>query len=67
MAEKLRYKTKVINSRYLTPECWSIQFWGLSYCKTCDYLATENCGGMRIRRDILAGKYPKYGLPDLKQ
>jgi hypothetical protein len=60
-------KMKVISSRGLTSECWSIQFWGLPYCRTCDYLATEDCGGYRIRRNILAGKYPKDGLPDKRE
>jgi hypothetical protein len=57
-------KIKVIGSRGLTSECWLIQFWGLPYCRTCGYLATEDCGGYRIRKEMLAGKYPKDGLPD---
>jgi hypothetical protein len=60
-------KIKVIRSRYLTPECCSVQAWGLPYCRECEYLATEDCGGYRIRREILAGKYAKDGLPDVSR
>jgi len=31
----------------------------------CEYLATEECGGQRIRKKILSGKYPVNGLPDV--
>jgi len=58
-------RTKIISSRDLTSECWSIQFWGLPYCRKCDYLATEKCGGYLIRRKIFSGKYPRSGLSDL--
>jgi hypothetical protein len=58
-------KVKVISSRYLTSECWLIQAWGLPHCRECEYLATEECGGTRIRKDILAGRYAKGGLPDV--
>jgi len=57
-------RTKIISSRYLTSECWSIQFCGLPYCKECDYLATQMCGGQMIRKKILSGEYPADGLPD---
>jgi len=63
-------KTKIRQSD-LTPECWSIQVWGLPYCsglgnyqQMCKYLASEECGGQRIRKKILRGKYPVNGLPD---
>jgi hypothetical protein len=59
-----KIKAKVISSKGLTTECQPIQTWGLPYCRTCDYLATEDCGGYRLRKGILAGKYPKEGLPD---
>lgn len=58
-------RVKVIGARSLTSECWPIQSWGLPYCRDCNYLATEECGGTRIRKDILSGKYPKNGLPDV--
>lgn len=58
-------RTKIVSSRYLTSDCWSIQFWGMPYCRECSYLATEECGGYRIRKEMLAGEYPKDGLPDL--
>lgn len=60
-----RAKTKILSGRYLTSECWSIQFWGLPHCRECEYLATEMCGGLRIRKGILAGEYPLQGLPDI--
>jgi len=60
-------KIKVISSRSLTCECWSIQFFGLPYCRECQYLSTEDCGGYRIRKEILGSKYPKYGLEDISR
>lgn len=60
-----RIRVKIMSSRHLTPECWSVQAWGLACCRKCDYLATEDCGGMRIRKDILSRKYPKGGLPEV--
>lgn len=58
-------KTKRIYQKDLTSDCWSIQIWGLPYCRTCEYLATEDCGGYRIRKKILSGEYPVHGLPDV--
>ena len=64
-------RTKRINQADLTTECWPVQMWGLSYCSgfgnpgnRCEYLGTEECGGSRIRKMIMAGKYPKNGLSD---
>ncbi len=64
-------RKKKINQADLTTECWPVQIWGLSYCSgfgnpdnICEYLDTEECGGIRIRKMILDGKYPKNGLPD---
>jgi hypothetical protein len=65
--QEYRIKAKVISSMGLTSECWSIQFWGLPHCRECGYLATEECGGMRIRKEILGGKYPKEGLEDVSR
>lgn len=58
-------KTKRIRQKDLTPDCWSVQAWGLPYCRTCDYLATEDCGGYEIRKRILTGEYPVHGLADV--
>ena len=60
-----RAKTRIISSRYLTFDCWSIQFRGLPRCRECEYLATEMCGGLRIRKGMLSGDYPINGLPDI--
>lgn len=62
-----KIRSKVIRSSGLTSDCWSIQSWGLPYCRKCEYLATEDCGGYRIRTLILRGKYPKDGLPDIRE
>jgi hypothetical protein len=62
-----KIKVKAISSRYLTSECWPIQAWGLPHCRECEYLATEECGGVKIRKEILRGKYPKNGLPDVSR
>jgi hypothetical protein len=57
-------KTKRVYQKYLTSDCWSVQVWGLPYCRDCEYLATKDCAGYRIRKLILSRKYPKNGLPD---
>ena len=62
--EGVSFKVKSIYQKDLTPDCWSVQFWGLPYCRTCEYLATEDCGGYGIRKMILTGGYPIHGLPD---
>lgn len=58
-------KTKRIYQKDLTPDCWSIQIWGLPYCRTCEYLATEDCGGYDVRKKILSSEFPVNGLPDV--
>jgi hypothetical protein len=40
---------RTINQAEMTAECWSVQFNGLEYCKTCAYKG-KNCGGKRIRK-----------------
>lgn len=67
----LEIRTKRIYQKDLTSECWPIQFWGLPYCsgfgdyeRMCEYLGTDECGGQRIRKKILRGKYRLNGLPD---
>ena len=64
-------RAKRINQSDLSSDCWPVQIWGLSYCSglgnpnnRCEYLGTDECGGIRIRKMILSGKYPKNGLPD---
>jgi len=49
-----------------------VQVWGIAYCSgfgdpanSCEYLGTNECGGENIRKLIMAGKYPKDGLPDI--
>jgi len=58
-------RTKRIHQKDLTPECWSIQVWGLPYCRTCEYLATEDCEGYDVRKKILSSEFPSNGLPDV--
>lgn len=70
--EGVSFRAKRIQQKDLTSDCWSVQFWGLPYCsgfgdydQMCEYLATEECGGQRIRKKILSGEYPVNGLPDV--
>jgi len=74
VTEGIEFRTKRIHQRDLTPDCWSVQVWGLPYCsgfgdygQMCEFLATEDCGGRNIRKRILAGKYPLNGLPDVSE
>lgn len=67
-------RTKRIYQKDLTSDCWMVQVWGIDYCSgfgeaenQCEYLGTGECGGERIRKLILAGKYPKDGLPDVSK
>ena len=62
--EGISVKAKRIYQKDLTSDCWPVQFWGLPHCRTCDYLASEDCGGQGIRKNILTGNYPLNGLPD---
>jgi hypothetical protein len=59
-------RSKIVMQSDLSSDCWTIQIWGLTRCRECEYLATEECGGYRIRRKILSGRYPKHGLPDIR-
>jgi hypothetical protein len=66
-------RSKTINQGDLSSDCWPVQMWGIPYCSgfgnpdnRCEYLGTDECGGNRIREMILAGKYPKNGLPDAR-
>jgi hypothetical protein len=34
----------------MSSECWLVQIWGLSYCKTCEVRGTAECGGQNIRK-----------------
>lgn len=67
-------RTKRIHQSDLTSDCWPVQVWGLPYCSgfgdygcMCEYLATEQCGGQRIRKMIMSGEFPLNGLPDADQ
>ena len=61
-------KTKVINAKDLTSDCWMIQFTGLEACKNCEFKNTPECGGQEIRKDLLTkgqhGKVTVTGLPN---
>jgi len=61
----LKVKTKVINQGSLTPDCWLVQFWGLSACKTCELEGKDDCGGEKILKKIKEGKFSSEGLPDV--
>lgn len=43
-------KTITVEQSKLTAECWLVQFWGRSACKTCEFRGTEDCGGRQIRK-----------------
>lgn len=65
-------KSKMIRQTDLTSDCWMVQVWGIEYCtgngdpkNACEYLGKKECGGKRIRKLMLEGKYPQEGLPDV--
>jgi hypothetical protein len=70
--QEFTVKTKRIYQKDLTSDCWLVQVWGLDYCSgygnpadACEYLGKKDCGGQNIRKMMLAGKYPRDGLPDV--
>ena len=63
----ISFRTKSVYQKDLTSDCWPVQFWGLPYCRTCEHLASEECGGQSIRKNILTGKYPMDGLPNAEE
>ena len=46
-------KVAIMNSKDLDSTCWSVQFWGVAYCRTCEFLGTKDCGGSREVKDYL--------------
>lgn len=44
---------KEIDQSKLLNDCWLIQFEGLVACNECKYLNTKDCGGKRIRKQLL--------------
>ncbi len=51
----------------LTDDCFQIQIFGISQCDNCEWLGTKDCNGQHIRRKILAGLFPKTGLPSVEE
>lgn len=50
------YKVAIMNSKDLDPTCWLVQFWGVNYCKTCEFLETKDCGGSKEVKEYLRRK-----------
>ena len=46
-------ESKSIDQNKLTGDCWLIQMGGLSACKNCEALNTDDCGGRSIREQLL--------------
>jgi len=40
----------IVNTKFLTSECWMIQFMGLEACETCEDKDSNACGGKRVRK-----------------
>lgn len=50
-------EVRYVPQSHLTSDCWSIQFWGLEECMTCEYKNTPDCGGGEtLKRLIKAEK-----------
>ena len=50
------YIIAVMSRKSLNPTCWLVQFWGLYYCKSCELLGTEECGGSKEVKEYLRRK-----------
>jgi len=48
----------------LTAECWLVQMAGLERCETCEFVDTEECGGVDIRKTGKNEKGHKVPLGD---
>jgi hypothetical protein len=64
---KVKQDGTVIKSRSIpqfkfSAECWSIQMWGKGECEHCEFIDTDECGGVNIR---LTGKNEKGHLVPL--
>jgi hypothetical protein len=44
----MEMRKRVVNQGALSAECWMVQVFGVEYCKGCEYLHTEECGGQDI-------------------
>lgn len=43
-------KSRTVSQSKLSAECWPVQVWGLSACKTCEFRNKPDCGGKKIRK-----------------
>jgi len=50
------YKMAVMSQNSLDPTCWLVQFWGVDYCKSCEFFGTKECGGSKEVKDYLRRK-----------
>jgi hypothetical protein len=41
---------KVVPTRMLSSECFSVQIMGTESCESCQYKGTKECGGKKILR-----------------
>lgn len=60
-------KVRIVHSANLSSECWMVQVWGFSHCRTCAYNNTRKCGGRIIQNtgiNTLGKKVPINGQPD---
>jgi len=55
-------QVKTIQQNKLTGECFLVQFWGESACKTCEYRNKKDCGGKTIRKTKQNAKGHKVPL-----
>ncbi len=45
-------QSRMVKQANLSSECWTIQFWGLSACKECQYKGKRECGGKNIIKTL---------------
>ena len=55
--ETASYRVAVMNQKDLDSSCWSVQFWGIGYCKACEYRGTDDCGGRHEIKNRLRELY----------
>jgi len=60
-------KTKIINQKKLSAECWHVQVWGKEACKECQYRNTKECGGRQILSTGKNDKGHAVPLPDMRR
>jgi hypothetical protein len=57
----LGVRAKQVKQGDLSSECWSVQIWGTTYCRNCEWFGKPDCGGQDILKTGANTKGVKVG------